>query len=94
MNKATTISLAEIIEDLQGLEPKILEYEKKYQLLSAYFYKLYKAGKLEEKWDFQNWAGLYEIKLDRLAEYKGKLNEVLPKLPLIEVLEDDFLVTV
>ncbi|NUM73918.1 hypothetical protein HUU40_06115 [candidate division KSB1 bacterium] len=91
---ATTISLAEIIEDLQGLEPKILEYEKKYQLLSAYFYKLYKAGKLEEKWDFQNWAGLYEIKLDRLAEYKGKLNEVLPKLPLIEVLEDDFLVTV
>ncbi len=91
---ATTISLAEIIEDLQGLEPKILEYEKKYQLLSAYFYKLYKAGKLEEKWDFQNWAGLYEIKLDRLAEYKGKLNEVLPKLPLIDALEDDFLVTV
>ena len=91
---ATTISLAEIIEDLQGLEPKILEYEKKYQLLSAYFYKLYKAGKLEEKWDFQNWAGLYEIKLDRLAEYKGKLNEVLPKLPLTDALEDDFLVTV
>ncbi len=91
---ATTISLAEIIEDLQGLEPKLLEYERKYQLLSAYFYKLYKAGKLEEKWDFQNWAGLYEIKLDRLMEYKEKLSEVLPKLPLIAALEEDFLVTV
>lgn len=67
---AATISVAEIIEDLQGLEPKLLEYESKYQLLSAYFYKLYKAGKLEEKWDFQNWVGLYEIKVDRLAEYK------------------------
>jgi hypothetical protein len=78
---ATTISLAELIEDLQGIEPKILEYEKQYQLLSAYFYKLYRAGKLEEKWDFQNWAGLYEIKLDRLAEYKQKLADVLPNLP-------------
>jgi len=41
LNMATTISLTEIIEDLQGIEPKILEYEKKYQLLSTYFYKLY-----------------------------------------------------
>jgi hypothetical protein len=72
------LALDGIIEDLQFLEPKILEYEKKYRLLSAYFYKLYEAGKLEENWGFQNWAGLYEIKLDRLAEYKHKLNEVLP----------------
>ncbi|MFQ5631670.1 MAG: hypothetical protein ACE5I1_23100 [bacterium] len=65
------ISLNEIIEDLQAIEPKILEYEKKYKLLSAYFYKLYHAGKLEDKWDFQNWAGLYEIKLDRLGEFNA-----------------------
>ncbi|MCI0553749.1 MAG: hypothetical protein L0287_22605 [Anaerolineae bacterium] len=91
---AIAISLTEIIEDLQAIEPKVLEYEKKYQLLSAYFFKLYKAGKLEEHWDFQNWAGLHEIKLDRLAEYKQKLTEVLPRLPLIDAIEEDFLLNV
>jgi hypothetical protein len=88
------ISLNEIIEDLQAIEPKILEYEKKYKLLSPYFHKLYKAGKLEEHWDFQNWAGLYEIKLDRLSEYKQRLSEVLPDLPLVDAVEEDFLVHV
>ena len=52
------ISLNEIIEDLQAIEPKILEYEKKYKLLSIYFHKLYYAGKLKECWVFKNWAGL------------------------------------
>jgi hypothetical protein len=88
------ISLNEIIEDLQAIEPKIWEYEKKYKLLSPYFHKLYKAGKLEEKWDFQNWAGLYEIKLDRLTEYKQKLAEVLPELPLVDTVEKDLLIEV
>jgi hypothetical protein len=32
---------------------------------TPHFYKLYKAGKLEERWDFIDWAGIYEIKLDR-----------------------------
>ena len=91
---ADKISLNEIIEDLQAIEPKILEYEKKYKLLSPYFHKLYKAGKLEEHWDFQNWAGLYDIKLDRLGEYKQKLAEVLPELPLAEAVAEDFLVEV
>ena len=90
----TQISINEIIEDLQGIEPKILEYENKYKLLSAYFHKLYKAGKLKESWDFQNWAGLYAIKLDRLAEYKQRLTEVLPALPLVDTVEEDFLMNV
>ena len=88
---ANEISLNEIIEDLQSIEPKILEYENKYKLLSPYFYKLYKAGKLEENWDFQNWAGLYEIKLDRLDEYKQKVTDALPGLPLIDFVGKDFL---
>ena len=88
---ANEISLNDIIDDLQSIEPKILEYEKKYKLLSPYFYKLYKAGKLEENWDFQNWAGLYEIKLDRLAEYRGKVADALPGLPLIDSVGKDFL---
>ncbi|MGH7493660.1 MAG: hypothetical protein ACREOO_14885 [bacterium] len=85
------ISLGEIIDDLQSIEPKILEYERKYKLLSPYFHKLYRAGKLAEDWDFQNWAGLYEIKLDRLAEYRERLVEALPELPLVDSVEKDFL---
>jgi len=46
-----------IIEDLQALDPMISKYEKKYKLLSPYFYKLYQAGKLEEHPDFVDWAG-------------------------------------
>ncbi len=88
---ANEISLNEIIEDLQSIEPKILEYENKYKLLSPYFYKLYNAGKLAENWDFQNWAGLYEIKLDRMKEYKQKAADALPGLPLIDSVGKDFL---
>jgi hypothetical protein len=54
------ITTQDIIEDLRAIEPMILEYKKKYKLSSADFYKHYQAGKLEEKWDFQRWAGLYE----------------------------------
>lgn len=86
------ITLIEIIEDLQSIEPKLLEYEKKYKLLSTYFYKLYNAGKLVEQWDFQNWAGLYQIKLDREREYKERLAEVLDGLPLTDSIEEDFLI--
>lgn len=85
------ITLNDIIEDLQYVEPKILEYEKRYKLLSEYFYKLYQAGKLEENWDFQNWAGLYEIKLDRENEYRKKLKEVINKLPVVGKVEEGFL---
>ncbi|MBN2088663.1 hypothetical protein JW964_03575 [candidate division KSB1 bacterium] len=88
----TNLTLDEIIEDLQAIEPKILEYEKKYKLLSVYFYKLYQAGKLEEAWDFQHWAGLYEIKLDREKKYQAKLSEVMSELPLLESMETNLLV--
>ncbi|MCI0513122.1 hypothetical protein L0128_07925 [candidate division KSB1 bacterium] len=87
----TDLTLDEIIEDLQAIESKILEYEKKYRLLSVYFYKLYQTGKLEEAWDFQHWAGLYEIKLDREKKYQSKLNEVINGLPLLESVEKNIL---
>jgi len=49
---AKDISIDEILQDLEAIEPIILQYEQKYRLLSPYFYKLYQAGKLEERWDF------------------------------------------
>jgi len=88
------LTLNEIMEDLQAIEPKILEYEKNYKLLSPYFYKLYQAGKLEEHWDFQYWAGLYEIKLDRESLYKKKIAEVIGELPLADKIEKDLLVNI
>ncbi len=59
------VALDEILQDLQAIEPLIHQYEHKYRLLSPYFYRLYQKGKLEERWDFMDWAALYEIKLDR-----------------------------
>ena len=79
---ATENTIDDIMQDLQAIEPLILQYEQKYKLLSPYFYKLYQSGKLEERWDFMDWAALYEIKLDREQVYKERLYEVLENLPL------------
>jgi hypothetical protein len=44
-------TLEDIIEDLVAVEPLILNYEKKYKVRTPDFYRLYKQGKLEERWD-------------------------------------------
>jgi hypothetical protein len=75
-------TLDDIIEDLTAVEPLLLNYEKKYKVRTPHFYKLYKEGKLEERWDFIDWAGLYEIKLDREKEYEELASEALQQLPL------------
>ncbi len=76
------ITLDDIIEDLSAVEPLLLNYEKKYKVRTPHFYKLYKQGKLEERWDFIDWAGLYEIKLDREETYEQLADEALRQLPL------------
>ncbi len=85
---AEPLTLDAILEDLQAIEPLILNYEKKYKVLTPYFYKLYRAGKLEEHWDFIDWAGLYDIKLHREKVYRELLTESLRSLPLKENLSD------
>ena len=84
-------TLDDIMQDLQAIEPLILQYEQKYRLLSPYFYKLYQAGKLEERWDFMDWAALYEIKLDREQLYRERLHEALEHLPLDHPVEEEML---
>lgn len=78
------ITLDDIIEDLIAIEPLLLNYEKKYKVRTPHFYKLYKQGKLEERWDFIDWAGLYEIKLDREEAYEQLAGDPLHHLPLKE----------
>lgn len=85
---AEPLTLDAILEDLQAIEPLILEYEKKYKVLTPYFYKLYHAGKLEENWDFIDWAGLYDIKIHREKAYRALLVESLRALPLKEQLSE------
>lgn len=77
-------TLDDIIADLVAVEPLILDYEKKYKVRTPDFYKLYKQGKLEERWDFIDWASLYEIKLDRERTYATMANEAVLQLPLRE----------
>lgn len=88
---AEPLTLDAILEDLQAIEPLILNYEKKYKVLTPYFYKLYKAGQLEENWDFIDWAGLYDIKLHREKAYRESLAESLRTLPLKAHLSDEML---
>jgi len=74
-------NLDDIIEDLTAVEPLLLNYEKKYKVRTPHFYKLYKEGRLEERWDFIDWAGLYEIKLDRELAYEELASDALQQLP-------------
>ncbi|MGP8330208.1 MAG: hypothetical protein ACT6FF_07820 [Methanosarcinaceae archaeon] len=81
---ADEITLSDIFQDLQAIDPVISSYEQKYQLLSPYFYRLYQAGKLEERWDFIDWAALWEIKLDREQEFENHLSEALKNFPIVK----------
>lgn len=68
-------TLDDIMEDLVSVEPLLLNYEQKYKVRTPDFYKLYTQGKLEERWDFIDWASLYEIKLDREQAYQALLDQ-------------------
>ncbi|MEK7726816.1 MAG: hypothetical protein AAB354_00315 [candidate division KSB1 bacterium] len=80
MNEIMTLD--GIIEDLQAIEPQLLQFEKRYKLLSAFFYKLYEAGKLDCEEEFQEWAALYEAKQHRETLFRQHLREALSFMPL------------
>jgi hypothetical protein len=64
------MTLHEIIQDIHGLDMELTQLERRYGLLSADFYYLYKAGELEQSRDFIQWVGYYEAKLEREARYR------------------------
>lgn len=64
------MTLHEIIQDIHGLDTELAQLERRYDLLSADFYHLYKAGELEQNRDFIQWVGYYEAKLEREARYR------------------------
>ena len=74
------MTLNEIIQDIHGLEAELTQLEKRYGLLSADFYHLYKAGELEQSRDFIQWVGYYEAKLEREARYRQMMYTYLRDL--------------
>ena len=73
-------TLSEIIQDIHGLEAELVQLEKRYGLLSADFYHLYKADELEQSQDFVQWVGYYEAKLEREARYRETMYAYLRDL--------------
>ena len=74
------MTINEIIQDIHGLEAELAQLEKRYSLLSADFYHLYKAGELEQSGDFIQWIGYYEAKLEREARYREMMYTYLRDL--------------
>lgn len=74
------MTLVEVIDDIHGLERELAELERRYGLLSADFYHLYRAGELEQSPDFIQWVGFYEAKLEREARYREMMYERLRRL--------------
>src|SRR5438132_12903908 len=75
-----TMTLHEIIQDIHGLDAELTPLEKRYGLLSADFYHLYKTGELEQSRDFIQWVGYYEAKLAREARYREVMYQHLRAL--------------
>lgn len=74
------MTLHEIIQDIHGLDTELTRLERRYGLLSADFYHLYKAGELEQSHDFIQWVGYYEAKLDRETRYREMMYAHLREL--------------
>ena len=74
------MTLHEIIQDIHGLDVELARLERRYGLLSADFYYLYKAGELEQTRDFIQWVGYYEAKLAREARYREMMYAYLREL--------------
>jgi hypothetical protein len=64
------MTLNDAIQDIHGLNAKLTRLEQRYNLLSDDFYRLYRAGDLEQNRDFIKWVGFYEARLEREARYR------------------------
>lgn len=60
----TTLTLSDILDDLQVAEQGLHKFERRYWISSDHFYKLYADGLLdngENIEDFAEWAGHYKL---------------------------------
>ncbi|NKQ35307.1 MAG: hypothetical protein HF973_06760 [Chloroflexi bacterium] len=84
------MTLDEILQDLQALEDDLNSYERKYGVLSETFYESYLNGEepAEEAWvlDWNDWAGAYEIWLERRQQYQELISTFKKQAPLSELI--------
>ena len=65
-----TITLSDILDDLQAAETGLHRFERRYWMSSAHFYELYSQGILDDgshAEDFAEWAGHHKLRLKREA---------------------------
>lgn len=66
----TTLTLSDILDDLQAAETGLHRFERRYWISSEKFYELYSQGLLddgENAEDFSEWAGHYKLRQKRQA---------------------------
>lgn len=71
------MTLEEILQDIHGLDARLLELEQQYGILSEDLYALYRLGEFEQNRDLIRWVGYYELRQERQRTYATALRERL-----------------
>ena len=75
------MTLDEILWDIHAMEEDLLIFERKYGVLTETFYQAYQRGEEPEDdaWvlDWSEWAGTYQILLDRQERYRQTVQTLL-----------------
>jgi hypothetical protein len=73
-----------LIMDMQGIEDRLRQFERKYRLRSDDFYRMVQQGKIEQRLELLEWVGLYETLQAREEEYRRLLERQVE--PVLEAL--------
>ena len=76
LGKLLDVSLSQHRLRLERYERDLREFEERYGMESATFYRRFEAGELGDEMDFFEWAGLYELWQDIIAKIR-RLEPVL-----------------
>jgi len=68
LGKLLDVSLSQHRLRLERYERDLREFERRYGMESATFYRRFEAGELGDAMDFSEWAGLYELREDILKK--------------------------
>ena len=74
------MDLSTIVADIHRLNHEIERFERKYGVMSETFYEAYRDGEEPADdacvLDFEKWAGLYEVWLDRRRVYTDEIQRL------------------
>lgn len=70
LEKLIDVVLSQHRLHLERYERDLREFERRYSMESAGFYRRFEAGELGDTVDFFEWAGLYELRQDILEKIR------------------------